>query len=191
METEMINTDVLTSYVDKYVTATYTDMIDGQRKTVDGKVTKANAVAVLIKPKGKGLLFIENENLHTIDLVTEPVKPTRLKVRYMDPIAIESVRQHLADRHGLPLGEVSADPAHAVLVHDGIQHEGLGHRHEPKPARASISETGAAERAAALDGAGGDGDQDEDCQHYGIECELPCPCDCNDCINNIDEEDTE
>lgn len=132
----------LLEYADKHVTVTYLD--EGENKTITGLVTKANAMAILVRPKGKSFVLVDVESVASITEVDTPVKVQRIKVRSMEKILTDQVRQHLADRHGLSLGLIPDDATEAEKLHDAIDHSKLGHHHRP-----DVDEV--AERAAVLD----------------------------------------
>lgn len=176
----------LLEYADKHVNVTYLD--EGENKTITGLVTKANAMAILVRPRGKQFVLVDAESIASITEIDSPVKVPRIKVRSMEKILTDQVRQHLADRHGLSLGLIPDGADEAEKLHDQIDHSKLGHHHRP-----DVDEV--AERAAALGAvtdmvkATEDEDPDPSCEHGGCECESPCPCGCDDCKNDIDEED--
>jgi hypothetical protein len=166
----------LPTYAGKYVNVTYRDE-QGQQVSLDGTVEKANALAILLKVKGKGSLLLDILDIETMTEVDPPTKMPRIKVRAMAPINEDQVRQHLADRHGVPVAEIPLNPKNAMLMHSGINHEGLGHVH-----RADIETV--AKRAEIIS------QTDDDCEHAGIECDsAECACQCNDCAPGGDMTD--
>lgn len=169
--------EMLLEHVGKRVTVTHRD--EGENKVITGLVEKANAACILVRPKGRPFVLIDAEDIASIVVVEEPSNTPRIKVRSMEKILPEHVRQHLADRHGVPLHEIPDGDAEAVKMHDLIGHRELGHQHRPDAAEV-------AQRAAALEREM----NGPDCQHQGVECDdAECPCRCVDCMYESVEED--
>lgn len=178
----------LLEYANKHITVTFRD--EDENKTITGLVTMVNAMVMLVRPKGRPYVLVDVESVASIQAVDEPVKVQRIKVRSMEKILPDQVRQHLADRHGFQLHKIPDGQDVACGLHDLVGHDGLGHHHRP-----DVDEV--ADRAAVLDSApsvtpvtpvedreiNGPG-----CHHQGIECEdADCPCDCVDCMNEDDD----
>jgi hypothetical protein len=99
---------------------------------VEGKAEAANALGVLIKPKGRTQVeLIEAEKIESIEFAPEGDK--KLGTRSILPIEYGKARQHLLDRHGNTLDEVNnLTEEQALAYHTDLQHDGLGHKHEAK-----------------------------------------------------------
>jgi hypothetical protein len=118
---------------------------------LEGKAEAANALGVLIKPKGRTQVeLIERAKIESIELAPESEK--KLTARSILPVEFGKVRQHLLDRHGYTLDQVNALTEEAAdEFHKDLTHTELGHKHEEKkPAeeRAEGLEEAAAEPAA-------------------------------------------
>lgn len=142
----------LLEYIDRHVTVTFRD--EGENKTITGHVTKANAACILVRPKGRPFVLIDAEAIASIQAIDPPARK-RIKVRSMGKILTDQVRQHLADRHAVPLDEIPGRDEKAEAMHNLMDHNGLGHHHRP-----DVDEV--AERAAVLDAADSDDENDED-----------------------------
>lgn len=120
---------------------------------VEGKAEAANALGILIKPKGRTQVeLIEAEKIESVELAPETEK--KLTAKSLTPIDLGKARQHLLDRHGFNLEEVNKlNEEQAFDLHAQLNHveDGLGHKHEEKkPAeeRAEATEEAASEPAA-------------------------------------------
>lgn len=138
--------------VDKMVTV----QVDISRQSEDEDFREVNGKLLAVSPNGlviqnktgteiiglADLLDIEETpkqlSLHIVRRWVKPVTPgsatgTVIK-RWVEEEAMPSVRQHLADRHGVPLDLIkAATPEAALMLHDGIDHKLLGHEHGVKP----------------------------------------------------------
>jgi hypothetical protein len=177
----------LLEYADKRITVTFLD--EGENRTISGLVTKANVRAILVRPKGKPLVLVDVESIASIQETDDPVKVPRVKVRSMEKILPASIRQHLADRHGVMLFEIPDSDAEAEKMHDLLDHGKLGHHHRPDAIEV-------AERAAVLDGEpvvdiaveAWDGN----CPHAGVECDKEgCVCNCSEYGCDFESDDVE
>jgi len=117
-------------YTGKKVILTHSK--DGENVEVEGTVDSANALGVLIKPKGKtNLNLIEAKDI--VEVRFAPEKPKTLKAKKLAPVQYGQARQHLADRHGYALSDlVDYSEADAYEFHKTIDHSDLGHKHEVK-----------------------------------------------------------
>lgn len=99
---------------------------------LEGKAEAANALGVLIKPKGRTQVeLVERGKIESIELAPESEK--KLTARSLLPVDFGKVRQHLLDRHGVTLEEVNGlTEESAQTYHNDLQHDGLGHKHEEK-----------------------------------------------------------
>lgn len=118
---------------------------------VEGKAEAANALGVLIKPKGRTQVeLIEAGKIEAIELAPETEK--KLTARSLLPIDLGKARQHLLDRHGWTLDQANqATEESAHEQHEALDHTGGGHVHEAKKAeeRAEGVEEAAASEPAA------------------------------------------
>lgn len=130
----------LSELADKHVTVTYRE--DGENKTITGLVTKANIRGILVRPKGRPFVLIDAEDIASLEVIAAPAP--KIKMRSMEQVSAETVRQHLADRHGMLLPSIPDDAEQALALHEGIDHSQLGHIHRP-----DAGELG--ERVTALD----------------------------------------
>lgn len=120
---ELVGKDVIISLADE----------DGG--DVEGRCIAANEKAVVVKAGSKSRLI---ERYEILDLeVVDKTKPKRIQTRWIAEATLESVRQHLADRHGMPVDLIPASKQDALDLHSRVNHEktSLGHRHGEKPVR--------------------------------------------------------
>lgn len=111
--------------------------VDGSTSQVEGFVEAASAIGVAFKQKGKSTLAMyEPKDIVAAEVL--PDKPKVLKQKVLQPIPLDQVRAHLADRHGINLTWLNASTnEEAAAFHDSLDHVGgeagpLGHRHEVK-----------------------------------------------------------
>lgn len=131
----------LEEFADKKVVVVH--RVDGETNAVEteGKVEGANALALLLKPKGKTqAVLIEADKIEDVRYVEE--KPKALTAKTLKPVEFGQARNHLLERHGLTLEAVNAlSEKEAFEQHKGIDHVAskLGHVHgsKDKPAEAS------------------------------------------------------
>lgn len=116
---------------------------------LEGKAEAANALGVLIKPKGRTQVeLIERGKIESIELAPESEK--KLTSRSLLPVDFGKVRQHLLDRHGNTLEEVNGlTEESAQTYHNDLEHDGFGHKHEAKKPAEERAE--GVEEAAATD----------------------------------------
>ena len=138
--------------VDKMVTV----QVDISRQSEDEDFREVNGKLLAVSPNGlviqnkTGTEIIELANLLDIEetpkqpslhIVRRWIKPVTLGSatgavvkRWAEEATVPSVRQHLADRHGVPLDLIkAATPEAALVLHDSIDHKLLGHEHGIKP----------------------------------------------------------
>lgn len=117
---------------------------DDGAKEFEGTAEAASEAALGFKEKGKrDLVLVEPDAIEEISLV--PEKPKKVTQKKMKPIAEGNVRQHLADRHGIPLSDLKdVSEEDAKKAHDNMDHSDLGHKHV-----AEEKEDEAAEKSAA------------------------------------------
>lgn len=117
---------------------------------VEGKAEAANALGILLKPKGRTQVdLIEADKIESVELAPDTEK--KLAARTISNAEYGKARQHLLDRHGCSLEQVNAlNEDQAFSQHQAIDHKasGLGHVHGEKKA--------AEERAEALEKAAAD-----------------------------------
>lgn len=112
---------------------------------IEGLAQAANALGVLIKPKGK--TNVELIELHDIEEISfAPEKNKILKPKSLRPVTYGQAKSHLLERHGYTLTEANAlTEEEALETHDKIDHveDDLGHIHEDKsdtPAGRAVAE---------------------------------------------------
>lgn len=118
----------LTQYEGKKVKMTYTKA-GGEQVEVVATVDIANEVAVLLKLRGKtnGLVLTPDQ---IVDYGLDDSKPVELKQKELKDTTLNTVRAHLADRHGLMLEEVNDfDEEAAAELHLTLDHGKLSHTH--------------------------------------------------------------
>jgi hypothetical protein len=101
----------------------------GEQVEVVGTVDIANEVAVLLKLRGKtnGLVLTPDQ---IVDYGLDDSKPVELKQKELKDTTLNTVRAHLADRHGLTLEEVNGlDEEAAAELHLTLDHGKLSHTH--------------------------------------------------------------
>lgn len=93
-------------------------------------VTRANGMALLCKtPKGATCL-IDTLDLRQAVEIAPPVVIPKIVVRTLSEVTAETVRQHLADRHGFLVPMIGDDADLALLKHTDHHGFPLGHQHE-------------------------------------------------------------
>lgn len=104
---------------------------DGEEVTKEGSVVASNPGMLLVKPRGAMLGELITSD--TLISVTELTEVSKITVRKLKIVKMGEARQHLADRHGLPLeSEYLETEAIAFKYHEAIDHSGLSHVHEDK-----------------------------------------------------------
>lgn len=135
------------------------------RGDVEGHVTKANDGAVVLK-SGNRIEIYERSEILDFEVVDKS-KPKKVVVRYIAEPTADKIRQHLADRHAVPVDLIPKTAEEAMEMHSKIDHEkrALAHRHgeKPKRRRRTSADIGlVAERAALLDSADEEAEVDYD-----------------------------
>lgn len=104
-------------------------------ETVEGRVIAANDVGVIIRHR-RDTRIIDILSILDIEEVRRTPRRTVVK-RYVRVLAPDdSVRQHLADRHGVLVSVLNAtDDDTARRMHEGYDHNDLGHKHGDRPVR--------------------------------------------------------
>lgn len=115
-------------FVDKKVTIE-TDSVPEPR---EGTVTAGSDVGIVFRPKGLVRQeLIEIKNIRLIEEIIAGPKP--LRPRTTGRVNKGKHREHLVDRHGYKISEIShLSEDQAREFHDGIDHSDLGHRHKEK-----------------------------------------------------------
>lgn len=120
----------LEQYVGKRVKMTYKDEA-GETREVVATVEVVNDLAVLIKPRGKATsLMVFSPDQNVLDYGLDDSKPVALKQKELKDTTLNTVRTHLADRHGISLSEVNElDDEAAAELHLKLGHGDLSHTH--------------------------------------------------------------
>lgn len=140
--------------------------VNGVRVTVEGEVTKAQKTILLLdRGKGKNQMLFELREIIQMEEIDRPVPVTKIQVRSLATVDETTVRQHLADRHGLQLEGINP-LAKIALIDHAAAHKGknLGHTHDPSRGPGQPTAAQIAERAAALNAAS---EQQEECDSCG------------------------
>jgi hypothetical protein len=139
-------------YQGKKVILTVADATEenpGQTKEIEGTATAANALGIMLKPKGKtGLELYEADTIQSVAYA--PEKEKELKAKTLKVVEYGNAKQHLVDRHGYKLSEINKmSEQEAFDFHNDLDHVELelGHVHGEKESAAS----GGAEAAAESD----------------------------------------
>lgn len=125
-----VNATELEGYLNKKVVLHTIDAESGELVEREGKIDAASPHGIAFKEKGKASV-----DLYEVDQIEEIAPlvegPKKIRQKKLKPVEAGSVRQHLVDRHGMPLDRANdIDEAQAVELHDRIDHTNLGHRHE-------------------------------------------------------------
>lgn len=116
----------------------------------EGKVRAVSDAGVALTNRNTTKLF-EIDDIVDFEPVVRQRRVQRRRLRTLTDTD-QSVRQHLADRHAIPIDVLNAvDEATARLMHDRIDHDKLGHVHVTKD-----------EQADELDKLGEDPDYEDD-----------------------------
>lgn len=114
---------------------------DGEESTLEGSVEAGSPVGLVFKQKGKrnSMLFAKDQILEVTQLDSTP---DDIRRRSMARVTKEKVRDHLADRHGYKISDVSRmSEDEAEKFHDSIDHTDLGHWHRtPRKLERAIEE---------------------------------------------------
>lgn len=109
---------------------------DGTFSTVEGRVLAANEAGIALRNRSNTRIVDLKDIIGEIEEVGRPRRKKVLR-RYVREIGPDdSVKQHLADRHGILVSVLNAvDEDTTRELHDGIIHDDLGHRHGDRPQR--------------------------------------------------------
>lgn len=101
-------------------------------REVTGKCVASGEKGLVLQVKGRTLIF-EAKDILDVEVIGKR-RNSRVSIRWIDKIDQTIVRQHLLDRHGLPLAIVRGlSSTDAMRMHDAVDHEKLGHRHGVRP----------------------------------------------------------
>lgn len=117
------------------------DENDPHLVVLEGKILAVSADGVAIRIHGNTQI-IQLDSI--ISCVENPrIRKKRVVKRWVRVIPVDaSVKQHLADRHGILVSVLNAvDEQTARLMHDNISHTDLGHRHRSAEDRIRDLET--------------------------------------------------
>lgn len=102
-------------------------------REVQGRCIVGNETGVVLQLRNGTTEMFMLEVLLDIEEVTK-VRVERLVKRWIDVIPAGSARQHLLDRHGMPMEVArSLSPDEALTLHELADHNKLGHGHGNKP----------------------------------------------------------
>lgn len=104
-------------------------------REIAGKCIGGNRDGLAIRQRNGDTEIVEGLSILDIEETS-----SKLITRWVAHPTSTSVRQHLADRHAVPLDKIPPYGSDAIEMHDKIEHESLGHQHGEK----------AAKRAAAI-----------------------------------------
>lgn len=103
---------------------------------LEGTAQSANELGILLKPKGKtSVKLIEASQIERVQFAPEEAKA--LKAKPLQPVKYGNARQHLADRHGVPLADVNQlSEESALSYHEDVEHDQtvISHFHQEKKA---------------------------------------------------------
>lgn len=119
---------------------------DGSLKEVHVLVGTASEAGLIIKEVTKRdwqMVYLEQ-----IEEIGEPpVVVKKIHRRPQPPVDLSTVRQHLADRHGVPFQFAQeSTPEEAMSFHEGLNHDILGHYHRTPEQEAKIRAKRAAKK---------------------------------------------
>ena len=118
---------------------------------IEGTVVAANAIGILLKPKGQVKpVIIEVGDVEQIGYAPEKIKA--IKAKMLKPITYGQAKSHLLERHGMTLTDVNKlSEEEALKYHNGLDHKvlDLGHVHGDKASTARAEAVAAAEGDAA------------------------------------------
>lgn len=145
-----VKAEDLQQFLNKRVVLHTNDPEDSS-KTIEreGKVEAASIAGIAFKEKGKSSVDLyEIHQIFEIDTLPEP--PKKIRQKKLKPVEEGQVRQHLVDRHGMPVSKANElNEAQATELHDRIDHKDLGHRHEAAEQTSQEQAIAAAEDDAA------------------------------------------
>lgn len=130
----------LTEYDGKRVELKLNDSED----IVVGTVQSGAPEMIAFKEKGKAsLTLVRLDEIEFIRLSAE-AEP-ELKARRLNIVGLDTVKRHLADRHGYALEDINKMSSEdALAFHDQLDHAPLSHYHADPPSKAE-SEAGETE----------------------------------------------
>jgi hypothetical protein len=124
-----VNAEELNKFLDKKVVL-HTINEDKSIEEREGKVEAASAHGIAFKEKGKSSVDLY-EVAQIEEIQAAPEAPKKIRQKKLKPVEEGQVRQHLVDRHGMPVSKANElDEKAATELHDRIDHSDLGHKHE-------------------------------------------------------------
>lgn len=132
----------LPEYKDRFVQVEYdTGEASGDEcsRVITGKLIGVGPTAIVVQTRNNAEM-IKREDLLEVEEVLRYTAKDALIIRKLAKVTVESVRQHLLDRHGVEASTVrELKDDEAMTVHNIIAHSVLGHVHGPtekgKPGR--------------------------------------------------------
>ncbi|QSL99716.1 hypothetical protein SEA_AMORE2_77 [Gordonia phage Amore2] len=114
-------------------------LIQGAEEYVTGTVASGAEKMIAFKEKGKSnLSLIKAEDIADIRVAQEA--EAEMKARRLNLVNLDTVKRHLADRHGYSLADINAmTPEAALSFHDSLDHEPLSHFHADPPSKSEKS----------------------------------------------------
>lgn len=104
---------------------------DESSRTITGKLAGVGPTAIVVQGRYE-VLMIQTSDLLEIDEVLRHTSRDALTIRKIARTTLESVRQHLLDRHGMQASSVRGmTDEQASEVHGALVHDDLGHVHGP------------------------------------------------------------
>lgn len=124
----------LSDYRNRFVQVEYDTTKEGSddgSRTITGKLAGVGPTAIVIQGRYE-VLMIPLSDLLEIDEVLRHTSRDALTIRKIARTTLESVRQHLLDRHGMQASSVRGmTDEQATEIHDALVHDDLGHVHGP------------------------------------------------------------
>lgn len=149
-----VTAEELSEYVNKRVIL-HVIQNDGSTQEIEGKVEAASEAGMAFKEKGKSSLELYMPG-QIAEIQRAPEKPKQVIRKRVNPVQLGQARQHLVDRHGVPISWAKDNTEEAAFeYHEQLDHSDLGHKHEVAKSKEN------AEREQALSDAE-DNDSDEE-----------------------------
>lgn len=137
----------MSKYHGEKITVVYVPPGADEAVEQEGVAQVSNEIGVLFKQRGKTMaVFIEIDKIEDIFLLPDRPKPIKIKV--LKDVSLEAARQHLVDRHGIPVKRIEElDDVDAMEGHDCMDHSILGHIHKSEAGANEEQDEGAAHPA--------------------------------------------
>lgn len=148
---------------------------DEDFKEITCKILAAGPTGLVIQTKTGSQIIAANLLMDLEEII--PATTRRLTRRWIREASVTDARQHLVDRHGLPLSIVQLlKDAEALEMHKNTDHADRGHSHGEKPRkRRGRPRTVTEDPTANADGAGGadntDGEDSTEDDFDILECD--------------------